>query len=306
MFTHLLVLHTTEQALLQVDIATRAVSVVADGLTDAPDGIVVDPAGQHIYWTNMGAPSLVHSECPPDEANLDFYAKNGSIERIALDGSGRTTIVAKGQFVTGKQLAADWSRRRLYWADREGAAIRSVALDGTDQRDEVVVAVSEAEQHDERTHCVGIAVDTRHELLYWTQKGPSKGGAGQILRTSLQIPPGQSATEREVEVLWSQLPEPIDLDVDPHDSLIYWTDRGRPPNGNTLNCAEVPAVGQPGSSPKILAEGFHEAIGLAVDRERGTAYVSDLSGEIRAVNLDGSGDRPLTKIAGRITGIAGI
>ncbi|MGN7778765.1 hypothetical protein ACTJJE_04500 [Mycolicibacterium sp. 22603] len=305
MFTHLFVLHAADQALIRIDIATLETSIVASGLTSVPDGIVVDPAGEHAYWTNMGRPSLIDRGRPPTEDNLDFYARNGSIERIALDGSGRESIVAEGRFVTGKQLAADWSAGRLYWADREGAAIRSVALDGSDLRDEVVVAPTEQEQRDARNHCVGIAIDTDDGLLYWTQKGPAKGGVGQILRSSLEIPQGQSAAEREVEILWSQLPEPIDLELNLRDGILYWTDRGRPPYGNTLNCADIPGPGRPGGSAVVLASGFNEAIGLAVDRQRGVAYTGDLSGEIREVNLDGSGDRPLITLDGMITGIAG-
>src|SRR5689334_7513886 len=45
-----------------------------------PDGIAVDAERGHIYWTNMGIPSL----------------NNGSIERADLDGSNRTTIVPNG------------------------------------------------------------------------------------------------------------------------------------------------------------------------------------------------------------------
>src|ERR1041384_2979861 len=45
-----------------------------------PDGIVVDAEAGHIYWTNMGVPSL----------------NDGSIERADLEGRNRTTIVPDG------------------------------------------------------------------------------------------------------------------------------------------------------------------------------------------------------------------
>ena len=85
---------------------------------------------------------------------------------------------------------------------------------------------------------------------------------------------------------------------------MYWTDRGDPPRGNTLNTAAIPVVGQPGGDVNVVAANYREAIGLAVDTPAGVAYVSDLSGQIRAVRLDGSGEqivfkgRPLTGIAG--------
>ncbi len=53
-----------------------------------PDGIVVDVAAGHLYWTNMGNPS----------------ANDGSIERSNLDGSDITHIVPPGATFTPKQL----------------------------------------------------------------------------------------------------------------------------------------------------------------------------------------------------------
>src|ERR1700677_2970873 len=45
-----------------------------------PDGIAVDVAAGHIYWTNMGNPT----------------ANDGSVERADLDGRNRKTIVPLG------------------------------------------------------------------------------------------------------------------------------------------------------------------------------------------------------------------
>jgi len=35
-------------------------------------------------------------------------------------------------------------------------------------------------------------------------------------------------------LLYDGLPEPIDLDIDPGARMLYWTDRGDPPLGNTV------------------------------------------------------------------------
>src|SRR5258708_36032718 len=48
---------------------------------DMPDGIAVDVAAGHIYWTNMGTSPSVN---------------DGSIERANLDGSNREVIVPRG------------------------------------------------------------------------------------------------------------------------------------------------------------------------------------------------------------------
>src|SRR5262249_58318062 len=119
---------------------------------------------------------------PKTEADLDFYRVNGSLQRAGMDGTGLTYILPTGSFVTGKQLAGAWSAGRLYWSDREGAAVRSARLDGTDLRDEVVVATAEADRRIIRNQCVGVAVDVQHGLLYWTQKGQVNGKGGRIFR----------------------------------------------------------------------------------------------------------------------------
>jgi hypothetical protein len=306
MFEHLLALNPSRQLIVKVDIADGAVTEFLTGVSDFPDGIVIDRGNKALYWTNMGAPGLPADHPPQHESDLDFYRRNGSLECAALDGSGRRAVLGSGSFVTGKQLAGAWSRNRLYWSDREGAAVRSVSLDSLELRDEIVVAQTDHDRHVIRNQCVGVAVDERNGYLYWTQKGPSDGGDGRIFRVPLDVPAGQTPSNRAVEVLWSGLPEPIDLELDLDAGVLYWTDRGTPPSGNTLNRAHIPEQGQRGGAIDILSSDFHEAIGLAVDTEAGTAYVSDLGGEIRAVGLDGRGQRVVARVAGGLTGIAGI
>lgn len=305
MFTHVLALNPSRQLMTKVRLVDGSVTELVSGLNDFPDGIIVDRDRARIYWTNMGMPDLPPDHPPAGEVDFDFHARTGSIESVALDGSDRATVSPRGSFVTGKQLTASWTRQRLYWADREGAAILSAKLDGSDLRTEVVTATGDTDRRVVRNQCVGVAVDELNGLLYWTQKGPSDGGDGRIFRTSLDLPPGQTPTSRAIEMLWAGLPEPIDLELDLNAGLLYWTDRGAPPAGNTLNRAVIPALGQQGGPVEILAADFHEAIGLAVDHEAGLAVVGDLGGEIRAVRTEGHFESAtVTKIPGGVTGLA--
>src|ERR1700720_2839731 len=80
-----------------------------------PDGIAVDVAAGHIYWTNMGVPSL----------------DDGSIERADLDGGNRKVIVPQGVTHTPKQIHLDKDSSRLYWCDREGMRVMLANLDGS-------------------------------------------------------------------------------------------------------------------------------------------------------------------------------
>ena len=85
---------------------------------------------------------------------------------------------------------------------------------------------------DARKWCVGIAAHADAGKIYWTQKGPDKGGQGRLLRANISIPQGQTAANRkDIELLYDKLPEPIDLDLDIANRTVYWTDRGDPPRG---------------------------------------------------------------------------
>ncbi|MFD7874806.1 hypothetical protein ACFV5G_11980 [Streptomyces sp. NPDC059766] len=300
MWQELLALEVESGSVLRVRIPDGQVSTFLPDTGPAPDGIVVEDG--IVYWTTMGAPEA--DPAVPGEAGLDFSARNGSVQAVGLDGGSRRDLVPPGAVTTGKQLTSDGGGR-LYWGDREGHRVSTVRVDGTGLTDLVVNPADEGIMGE----CVGVAVDPVRGHLYWTQKGPAKGGMGRILRVGLEIPAGRTAASRsDIEVLWAGLPEPIDLEVD--GDWLYWTDRGTPPTGNTLNRAPLPPDGEQGTSPEILADGFQEAIGLAVDGEAGIAYVSDLGGHLRAVPLPGgpaAGQRP-REIAslGPLTGLAGI
>jgi hypothetical protein len=270
------------------------VRTLISGLHERPDGIVVDQSRGHVYWTNMGAP-----DPGGDPRSEVAYARNGSLERADLDGTNRVTIVPRGAFTTGKQLAADFEAGVLYWCDREGMQVLCCNLDGSDLRPLVVPAVGDEAAHIISNHCVGIAVDLDRRLLYWTQKGAPKAGEGRIFRAPLDLPAGAGAAHRDdIELLWKGLPEPIDLHLFGGATLV-WTDRGAEPDGNTLNRALVhPIVG----TPEILSRGYHEAIGVAAVSES-EFFVGDLGGSIRHVNLDTGIDTELVHLGMGLTGI---
>ncbi len=255
-----------------------------------PDGIAVDPSQGHVYWTNMGA--------DPD-------ANNGSIERCDLDGGNLMVIVPLGGTFTPKQLKIDNEAAKLYWCDREGMRIMRANLDGSAIETLVVSGQGEVDRVDACHWCVGIAIDPDRHEFYWTQKGPSNAGKGRMFRAGLSIPPGETAENRtDIELLFEGLPEPIDIDLDLANRTIYWTDRGDPPSGNTVNRSPMDVgLGQK-RVHEVLLGGFDEAIGLALDLNGGRMFITDLGGSLYVASLNGTNKTELLSKRGRFTGIA--
>jgi hypothetical protein len=255
-----------------------------------PDGIVVDPDARHIYWTTMGIPDV----------------NDGSVMRADLDGANMTTIVPEGGTHTPKQLQLDKKNGKLYWSDREGMRVMRANLDGS--KLEILVDTSQGDPRpgtDATKWCVGIALDVERGQLYWTQKGPDNAGRGRIFRAGLEVPRGQRAEHREdIELLYGGLPEPIDLDLDLAARIMYWTDRGNPPRGNTVNRAPMDAQSGRREDPAIIFNDLMEGIGLALDLKSARMFFTDLGGSVYRCNLDGSEKKALLFAEGNLTGIA--
>jgi hypothetical protein len=257
--------------------------------TGVNDGIALDVARGHIYWTNMGrAPE-----------------RDGYVQRCDLDGSNVTTIVAPGGTFTPKQLKIDRDAGKLYWSDREGMAIQRCNLDGSGLETLVTTGDAEANKGDQARWCVGIALDPKRGHIYWTQKGGDNAGQGMIRRAGMKMPAGASASNRQdIETLFSRLPEPIDLDVDLRSRMLYWTDRG----DNTISRAPMdPKSGYDPSARtdrSVVLNGLKEAIGVTLDLDRGRMAYTSLGGEVGVAKLDGSEPRMLATEQGMLTGIA--
>jgi DNA-binding beta-propeller fold protein YncE len=152
-----------------------------------PDGLVVDTAAGHIYWTNMGNPVV----------------NDGSIERADFGGSNVPNMIRPGGTFTPKQLQLDDKKRKLYWCDREGMRVMRANLDGSNIETLVDTSGGDASPgKDEKKWCVGVAVDADGSKIYWTQKGPENAGDGRIFRADREIPKRQTpANRKDIELL---------------------------------------------------------------------------------------------------------
>jgi DNA-binding beta-propeller fold protein YncE len=254
-----------------------------------PDGIVVDENSGHIYWTNMGT----------------LGANDGRILRANLDGTNLTTIVPAGGTHTAKQLQLDKKNRKLYWCDREGMRVMRVNLDGSNIETLIETGHGDEDRRDARNWCVGIALDVDRGHVYWTQKGSDNAGQGRIFRAGIDIPKGQTpSTRNDIELLYDALPEPIDLDFDLANRIMYWTDRGDPPRGNTVNRAPMDDTAGARKEPEIIFNHLMEGIGLALDLKNNRMFMTDLAGSVYSCGLDGANTKMLQFAKGNLTGIA--
>jgi DNA-binding beta-propeller fold protein YncE len=263
-------------------------SDLVSNLPTLPDGITIDHAAGHMYVTQMGK---------------TLGSDTGSIVRYNLDGTDCQKVVETGRIGvwTPKQIVfvAHEGAKWVYWCDREGMKVMRACVDALPAEPQVLVSTgcpAQGDGEDMRNWCVGVAVDVARQMVYWSQKGPSKGSQGRIFRARI------GDAEATKELLFDKLPEPIDLELDEEGGVLYWTDRGDPPRGNSLNRAFV--SGEKVGEIEILATRLHEAIGLAVDLEEGKAYVSDLAGGVYEVDLKSGKKRVLFAELGDLTGIA--
>ena len=250
-----------------------------------PDGIVIDAAAGYMYWTNMGDPS----------------SNDGLIERADLDGGNRKTIIPAGGTFTPKQIQLEKKSGKLYWCDREGMRVMRANLDGSQIETLVQSGEGDSDRANPSNWCVGITVDTERGHIYWTQKGADNIGHGRIFRAGIDVPRGQTpGNRRDITMLLGGLPEPIDLELDRANRVLYWTDRGDPPRGNTVN--RTPLDGE--LRQQIVFTHLMEGIGIALDVPGDRMFMTDLGGSIYSAHLNGSAKRTIAFTEGNLSGIA--
>lgn len=242
-----------------------------------PDGIAADRLSGRMFWTCMGIPGK----------------RDGAVYSADLNGRDIRTVVPAGTINTPKQLTLDCVNKKVYFCDREGLGVYRCNYDGDGL--ECVISTGNTDDpeviQDAEKWCVGITVAPSLGKFYWTQKGPSKGGKGRIFCASISTPSDVSQTSRsDAKCLLAGLPEPIDLEIDEKTRILYWTDRGEIPFGNSVNRIYLDEFGLPlnsSSKPEVLTRNLNEAIGLKLDDKNRHIYITDLGGSLYRCGMDG-------------------
>ncbi len=175
-------------------------------------------------------------------------------------------------------------------------------LDGSQLETLIEAGRGETDRRDQTRWCVGLTIDPKFGHIYWTQKGPDNAGLGRIFRANVEIPAGQTAATRsDIEIFFDGLPEPIDIELDHKNRVLYWTDRGDPPRGNTVNRA---SIDNKPVEPEIVVTHLMEGIGIALDVQNDRMFVTDFAGSVYSAALDGKNERNFLFAQGNLTGIA--
>ncbi|KAL6852697.1 hypothetical protein ACO1O0_007245 [Amphichorda felina] len=267
-----------------------------------PDGIDISLSAGKLFWTSMGMPT----------------ENDGAVLSSNLDGSDVKEIVPRGSGLahTPKQLTIDHQNSKIYFADREGLRVSRCNFDGSEC--EVLVQRGQWQNKEHMSDCmrwcVGVTVLPSTGKFYWTQKGPSKGSKGRIFGANIDFLPGENAENRsDIEVLFQGLPEPIDIEVDEVENVLYWSDRGEIPLGNSVNSARLDSIKRidgdattslPGKDYNIIARNFNETIGVKLDPKNRHLYVTDLGGAAYRVHIDSGKKERICEGKGALVGLA--
>lgn len=279
--------------IIQISESGQCTRSIAQGLC-LPDAVELDAETSRLFGTCMGYPG----------------ANDGFVWCSNIDGSNASTVLPKGVLNTPKQLAIDSIARKLYIADREGTRIVRCNMDGS-QLETLVTAHDTAPLGNDCSQwCVGVAVAPKMGKFFWVQKGAAKSSTGRIFSADIETPSDSSSSARpDVKGLLENLPEPIHLALDEAQDMLYWTDRGDLPYGNSVNRAKLTGVGgitQTAKGPyEILVRHLNEAIGISLATDLGKIYFADLGGSIYTSDLDGKHKKQVYHSNGRaFTGIA--
>ena len=168
--------------ILRFNLPTQRITPVLVG-QKLPDGIDVSLSTQRIFWTNMG-------RC--------MTACDGSVWSADHDGGNVKCVVPVRQVYTPKQIPVIEPRKHIHFCDREGTSVHRCGYDGSNH---VILVQRRVEPGSNRLEqatlwCVGVTVDVERGLMYWTHKGPTKAGRGQIFCAGLDLSAGETAENR--------------------------------------------------------------------------------------------------------------
>src|SRR6266545_1655464 len=224
-------------------------------------------------------------------------ASGGRIHSANADGSDRKVIVTGCRIPDG--VVVDVEAGHIYWTNmgvpnQNDGSIERADLDGQNR----VTIIGEGETFTPKQ----LHFEKKSGKLYWCDREGMRvmraNLDGSEIETLVDTSKGDARPGTDL-TKWC-----VGITVDPDRGQIYWTDRGDPPRGNTVNRALLDADFKKRPAPEILLTHLMEGIGIALDLKGDRMFLTDLAGTIYSARLDGSEKKPVLVVQGNITGIA--
>ena len=245
-----------------------AVQTVVSGLEE-PRGMALDLINQRMYWADPGSHAIQSADI------------NG--------GAPVQSVVATDDGAAG--VALDVPNGKMYWTDSNGfqinhgglsGQIRQANLDGSNPQTLVSGLI----------HPAGVALDTVHGKVYWTELDLNADGNGSIQRANLN--------GSDVETILTGIDEANGLAIDSIHEKLYW------PDGTTHR---IQSSNLDGSDLQDVVTGLSSPTSVALDLSASKIYWTNFGGgppanQIGRANLDGSEVETIVSGAGVPWGIA--
>jgi DNA-binding beta-propeller fold protein YncE len=202
-------------------------TTLVQGLS-SPIGIAVDGNNKKIYYgviggisvanlDGTGADSFLNGLGEPGYLALDLThntiywtdLKTNQIDKSSLNNPKMTTVLQFNAKNSPYDLALDVQANKMYWTVPTLGEIDVANLNGKG----VTPLVKGL-----KTPPLGIALDTKNQLLYFTQANANDIGVGQLDVLNLKT--------MKTDVLIKDLPDPTGLavDLDDGNGYLFWTD----------------------------------------------------------------------------------
>ena len=230
----------------------------------------------------------------------------GTISSCDFSGKSTRIIVREDDGSSPKQVVIDQVDSKVYWTQSESTEIMRCDLDGThiecvievDADDAVISSAPKIIPN-------GITLDQSRRHVYWSQPSPKTPDKNLIRRAPMNRTCNSPPSCRDdVETLFEDLPQVLDIDFVPVFDEIYWSVRDGPTarihRGYVGTCPDYGMAKQ-----NLVVQDLRGLGWLKVDPKCGHFYSTSVMGTINRYDM-ATGDGELNLFHDRKGAFAGI
>jgi sugar lactone lactonase YvrE len=222
-------------------------------------------------------------------STVRFLERNADrdIRHAALDGSDLTHFALPdlpykaNEYFTASSIALTGDGEWLYWVDGQ-RRIQRISREERDAKPETVVG-----SRPSPATPAAIAIDNKHEQLYWVEYLPTRSGNGLVRRADLD---GENATTVATFAGW-----PTGVAIDEQAEIVFWSYR-IPSRAGEQEAGAIGRVDFSGENlaPNLVAQmGVPSSIAINPDEEH-IYWTEPARGALRRADYDGANMRRIS------------